>query len=69
MNVDSKANEKNVAVDRLVITRQELQNLERARLLIHEVAGRMEDEKISKHQLFAATSILWSVVNLKRDKA
>lgn len=56
-------------VERLVITRQELLNLERARLLIHEVAGRIEDEKLSKHQLFDATSTLWAVVNLNRDKA
>lgn len=55
----SEANE----VERVVISQSELAELERTRLLIHEVAGRMPSNDLSKLQLFNATETIWRVVN------
>ena len=56
-------------VDRLVIQQAELDELERVRLLIHEVAGRLDEFDMKKAMLFKATETIWRIVNLKREPA
>lgn len=54
---------------RFVITQNELDQLERTRLLLHEVARRIPELDLSKMQLYNATQTIWRVVNKKRDTA